>query len=118
MTAGNRGIDHSFGCCGKIYKLTLANGRWSVSVLCTFKGGSADGSMPLSIVLDKLQNIYGTTYAGGGTGCQGPGCGTVFKLTHSPGGWTEPVLYRFSGGKDGAQPAYDGGLVIDASHNV
>jgi uncharacterized repeat protein (TIGR03803 family) len=26
-------------------------------------------------------NLYGTTAAGGGTGCGGAGCGTVFKLT-------------------------------------
>ena len=65
-------------------------------------------------------SLYGTTYWGGGYPCPaGNGCGTVFKLTPpartSPAameGWTETVLYRFTGGSDGAYP-YFGDLLFD-----
>ena len=43
--------------------------------------------------------------AGGGKGCYP--CGAVYKLTPSSGGWTETVLYTFTGyefGADGAGP--------------
>ena len=49
--------------------------------------------------------LYGTTYAGGGTGCGGNGCGTVFEVGVSGG---EQVLYRFQGGRDGAGPTSPG----------
>jgi len=61
---------------------------------------------------------YGTTSAGGGGTCSG-GCGTVFQLTPpaTPGGaWTETVLYRFTGGNDGATPW--AGLVFDRAGNL
>jgi len=50
---------------------------------------------------------------GGGSGCQGYGCGTVFKMT--PDG-TETVLYRFTGGVDGGYPLAP--LVFDGQGNL
>jgi uncharacterized repeat protein (TIGR03803 family) len=41
---------------------------------------------------------------GSGGTCSGDGCGVVFKLTHAKGGWTESVLYNFTGGNDGSGP--------------
>jgi len=47
---------------------------------CSFSGGS-DGTTPLAgVISDAEGNLYGTTDAGGGTGCQGYGCGTVFEI--------------------------------------
>ena len=81
-------------------------------VLYTFKGGS-DGSGPVAgLIMDAAGNLYGTTAAGGGTGCGGAGCGTVFKF--APAG-TETVLYSFAGGTDGAYP--EAGLIMDGSGN-
>jgi uncharacterized repeat protein (TIGR03803 family) len=54
-------------------------------------------------VLDALGNIYGTTNFGGSTNCTA-GCGVVFELTPASGGWSETVLYSFTGGADGRQP--------------
>jgi uncharacterized repeat protein (TIGR03803 family) len=54
--------------------------------------------------------LYGTTVEGGGGGCFGSGCGTLFSLDPSTG--AETVLYSFCGHKnctDGAQPY--GGLI-------
>jgi uncharacterized repeat protein (TIGR03803 family) len=76
-------------------------------VLYRFTGGS-DGSVPYAgLIADNSGALYGTTQQGG-SGCpQDKGCGTVFKLTPSAKGqtaWTETVLYRFTGGSDGASP--------------
>jgi uncharacterized repeat protein (TIGR03803 family) len=44
------------------------------------------------------------------------GCGVIYQLTPSAGGWTETVLYRFQKGSDGVFPS--GGLIIDQSGNL
>jgi len=70
------------------------------------------------LAFDSAGNLYGTTNIGGtGTGCGQNGCGTVFALSPtSSGGWTETVLYNFTGGSDGANPLT--GVVIDAAGNL
>ena len=97
--------------CGTVFKLTPSGNE---TVLYSFAGGN-DGDGPWStLVRDGQGNFYGTTFFGGGSGCTGDGgCGTVFKV--SPGG-TETVLYRFTGGTDGARPY--GGVVLDAAGNI
>lgn len=79
--------------CGTVFK--LAPDR-TETVLYAFKGGN-DGQFPEgSLIMDQTGNMYGTTFAGGGTGCKniGGGCGTIFKL--APSG-KETVLYLFKG---------------------
>ncbi len=52
-------------------------------------------------------------YEGFGSPNPASGCGTMFRLSPPAAGktaWTETVLYRFTGGSDGAYPI--GGLVI------
>jgi len=90
---------------------------WSYTNLYSFTGGS-DGGQPYlgDLVFDSAGNIYGTTSAGGGQGCFGFGCGVVFKLSHSGGGWTETVLYTFSGNDDGANPF--NGVTFDRAGNL
>jgi uncharacterized repeat protein (TIGR03803 family) len=98
--------------CGTVFKLSPASGSWTETVLYTFTGG-ADGREPYArLLFDTAGNLYGTTLLGGNIGsvCSS-GCGTVFKLTSTSGGWTESVPYAFAGGTDGASP-YDG-LVAD-----
>jgi uncharacterized repeat protein (TIGR03803 family) len=51
-----------------------------------------------------------------GNECQDYGCGTVFELSQSGGGWTETVLHRFQGGTDGYYPL--GGLAVDRAGNL
>jgi uncharacterized repeat protein (TIGR03803 family) len=69
-------------------------------VLYNFSGGP-DGAYPIGgLADDDLGNLYGTTYAGGRTSCDG-GCGVIFKLT--PNG-NFNVLHAFKGGRDGARP--------------
>src|SRR5271166_1949839 len=102
--------------CGTVYKLTPSNGGWTESVLYSFQGGS-DGAFPYAgVIFDQAGNLYGTTAYGGGSGCAGNGCGTVFQLTSSGSGWVENTLYSFQGGNDGASPF--GGLIFDQSGNL
>jgi len=119
-SAGSGSGCGGFGC-GVVWKLAPnPKGMWTVSILHTFAG--ADGAHPLAgLIFDATGNLYGTTGAGGlnesGCGIFGLGCGVVFKLAPKPDGtWTESVLYRFTGGVDGAAPA--AGLVSDAAGNL
>lgn len=102
---------------GSVYRLSLAGGTWTGSVLYSFQGGS-DGSGPISnLAFDAAGNLYGTTSEGGAPQC---GCGVIFKMTPSSGGlWTESVAYRFQGPPDAAFPysglIYSGGVFFGAT---
>jgi len=90
---------------GTVFKLTKAGKE---IVLYSFKGAT-DGAYPTAdLVRDGAGNLYGTTSGGYSTNN-----GTVFKL--DPKG-KETVLYRFTGGADGAYPW--AGLVRDAKGNL
>ena len=97
---------------GTVFKLDPSG---NVKVLHSFNG--SDGAVPYaSLLMDAAGNLYGTTYAGGSssnTCAYGIGCGTVFKLDSSG---NETVLYRFTGGSDGAEPF--AGLHMDAAGNL
>jgi uncharacterized repeat protein (TIGR03803 family) len=87
---------------------------YSESVLYSFTGTGGDGAFPFAgLMRDAVGNLYGTTVKGGGTGCLGSGCGTVFKLDTTG---KETVLYSFTGSSDGASP--DAGLIRDAAGNL
>lgn len=110
--------------CGTVFKLqppvsfcVNATCFWSWTRLFAFDGGSGGaepyGGVP---IFDRDGNLYGTTYAGGGGNCTG-GCGLVYKLSPSPGGWTQTVLYRFSGSNgDGSYPW--AGVIFDSAGNL
>jgi len=111
----------SGGCqfgCGVVFELIPSvNGDWKEKVLHRFTAGS-DGSLPFSsLIFDKAGNLYGTTTAGGNSGCNGSGCGVAFRLApNSDGSWKETILHRFTGGKDGAVPY--AGLILDKTGNL
>ncbi len=85
---------------------------WTSTTLYSFGFGN-DGINPDfgNLVFDSAGNIYGTTYSGGEYVL-----GTVFKLTRSGYGWTESLLYSFTGGDDGANP-YNG-VAFDSAGNL
>jgi uncharacterized repeat protein (TIGR03803 family) len=102
--------------CGVVFELTPSNGGWSERVLHHFSG-AGDGASPRSgVIFDQIGNLYGTTAAGGGTGCSGQGCGTIFLLTRTGSGWTGNILYKFQGGNDGANAV--GGILFDQAGNL
>jgi uncharacterized repeat protein (TIGR03803 family) len=81
---------------GIVYSVTTSGKE---KVLYRFTGGSdAQGSEATMIAAKGT--LYGTSVYGGGSGCGGAGCGTVFSV--SPAG-KESVLYSFAGGSDGAR---------------
>lgn len=107
---------------GTVFELSPdGSGDWKETTLHVFSG-TTDGAGPFSpLVFDQSGNIYGTTSAGGDwNNCEISGyygCGVIFRLTKTMSGdWDEQVLYIFTGGNDGADPA--GKLVLDASGNI
>jgi uncharacterized repeat protein (TIGR03803 family) len=72
-TGGGTGCDGDG--CGTVFSI---DAKGTEKIIYAFQGG-ADGSNPNGL-LNVDGTLYGTTYAGGGTGCGGSGCGTVFKL--------------------------------------
>ena len=116
------------GSAGTVFKVQPPPSRchtvtcfWSETVLHSFLGGANDGSGPTStnLVFDQAGNLYGTTeYGGSGSGgeCFG-GCGTVFELSPSSGGWTFSVIHSFQyNGIDGTMPQY--GVILDPAGNL
>jgi len=96
-TAEGGGSTACFNGCGTVFSLTP---QGTETVLHAFAGGS-DGAASFASLIDAGGTLYGTTSAGGGTGCGGAGCGTVFSIGQDG---TETVLHAFAGGQDGSNP--------------
>ena len=112
---------------GTVFELRHLNSGWVFTPLYAFTGGN-DGAGPFSrVIFGPEGSLYGTTTAGGGGSCSSvyyyPGCGTVFRLRRPATAcktalcsWTETVLYRFTGGTDGAYPYGD--VIFDRAGNI
>ena len=102
---------------GTLYELTPSHSGWTANILYSFDNVS--GAYPGGpLVSDQAGNLYGTAgYGGNKSGvCQTTGCGTIFELQRVSGGWNLVVLYKFSGGSDGAYP--NPKLFRDSSGNL
>ena len=101
------------GCptgCGTVFRLTPSVSGYTETILWRFHGGS-DGSLPSSaLTVGASGALYGVTYFGGGPGCDGYGCGTVFELTRSGSAYAGRALWHFGQGIDGEYP--DGNVVL------
>jgi uncharacterized repeat protein (TIGR03803 family) len=95
---------------GTVFQLSPSGGGWDFTLLYSFSGDCQWGPAD-SLTMDSAGNLYGTTYRDGASGL-----GSVFKLTHSSGGWTYSDLHDFSGGADGCEP--NGGVVVDSQGNI
>jgi uncharacterized repeat protein (TIGR03803 family) len=110
--------------CGTTFKLqpqvsfcVNATCYWNETRLSEFNGAGG-GATPYGgpPIFDHAGNMYGTTFGGGGGNCSA-GCGLVYELVQSNGGWTENVLYTFAGGTgDGANPW--AGVIFDQAGNL
>jgi len=100
--------------CGVVFKVDKTGKE---TVLHSLAGSPTDGANPFGgLVRDTAGNLYGTTYNGGSVSCSSggiTGCGVVFKLDTAG---NETVLYRFTGGANGANP--QAGLILDAAGNL
>jgi uncharacterized repeat protein (TIGR03803 family) len=110
-----------FGC-GIVYELVKSSNGYTERVLYSFGSSSStsDGASPQAgLIMDAAGNLYGTTTYGGSSNCLVDigvdGCGTIFELVKSSTGYTENVLYAFTG-FDGAYPL--AGLLMDSSGNL
>ena len=115
--------------CGVVFKLSHVGEGWILNPIYTFQGGDDSANPLAAVVIASDGSLYGTAGAGGGSACNGyflygVGCGTMFRLQPQPRAcasvqcpWTETVLYRFSGGSDGATPGF-GNLLFDSAGNL
>ena len=102
--AGDQGI-------GAVFELVKgSNGQWTENILYSFGSYPGDGTRPRAgVVFDSKGNVYGTTTEGGTYGI-----GTAFELMpNGQGGWSESLLYSFTGGADGSAPS--SGLTIGSA---
>jgi uncharacterized repeat protein (TIGR03803 family) len=104
----------------------LGNGGYGVVyevkdiVLYRFSGSDGanpyGGLFPVWALDESPSYLYGTTYGGGLSNF-----GTVFELTRQGSGYTEQVLYNFTGGSDGsypvAGPIFGGGGMYGSTTN-
>lgn len=87
------------------------------TVLHTFTG-MADGYAPIGgVSIDASGNLYGSATFGGDFEpvCAPTGCGIIFRLTQSGGGWLLQPLHSFLGGDDGEYPEAPVVLAEDGS---
>jgi uncharacterized repeat protein (TIGR03803 family) len=91
---------HVYGTSGgSVYELTpVSRGYWPENLVFTFCSGICDHRAVLysGVIFDESGNLYGTTDSG---------YGSVYQLTPGSKGWTENVLYTFTGGSDGGNPS-------------
>lgn len=111
-TTSSGGLGFGFGIAFKLTPPAHGETAWTETVLHLFTGGS-DGNNPFAgLTVGPDGALYGTTSNGGST--NNGGYGTVFKLSppaRGETGWTETVLYNFSGGSDGSVP--QAGVIFD-----
>ena len=112
--------------CGTIFELKKHNSSYTFNSLYSFQGGT-DGEAPQRpLTLGPNGTYYGTTFGGGEGTCNYEGileCGVVFNAGANPTPprtpllkFRENVLYRFSGGSDGANPVST--VVFDKAGNI
>ncbi|HEY3636819.1 MAG TPA: choice-of-anchor tandem repeat GloVer-containing protein [Rhizomicrobium sp.] len=91
---------------GAIFSLNLETGAETVLYSFCSQHNCADGSYPLTSLIDVNGILYGTT-VWGGSSCAGHGCGAVFSL--DPNSGVETVVHAFGSGTDGVYP--EGGMI-------
>jgi uncharacterized repeat protein (TIGR03803 family) len=97
---------------GGVFELTDNAGVWTETVLYSFQEDQ-DGGLPMAgVTFGRDGNLYGTTSLGG----PAFGEGGVYQLTPSENGWSEIVLYTFTGSHDGGMP--EAGVVLDKAGNL
>lgn len=98
-----------------VFELSNLNGVWTATSLYSDETIELQ-SFRSTLARDTAGNLYGTSEFGGNTTNCTYGCGFVYELTPSAGGWTFTELYEFTGGSDGQLPI--GGVVLDSGGNI
>ncbi|HTT83549.1 MAG TPA: choice-of-anchor tandem repeat GloVer-containing protein [Rhizomicrobium sp.] len=96
---------------GTVFSLHSPNGH--ETVLHSF-GGNSDGAGPNGGLIEINGTFYGTTFHGGGSGCDySEGCGTVFSVDPDTG--AEAVVYSFCSQANCADGAYPSGSLLSVN---
>lgn len=96
---------------GAIFELSPVAGGWNETLIYQFTG-ETDGAGPEGdLTFDAAGNLYGITNGGGSAGR-----GVVYKLSPMSGGWSQTVLYSFTGATDGGNPV--DGVILDSAGNL
>ena len=99
---------------GTVFELTPSGGNWTFATLYGFYNPNGDNGAygpDDRLTMDAAGNLYGTTKWDGAYGC-----GNVFKLIPSNGGWTYASLHDFTCGADGGDAGW--GVTLDANGNL
>jgi uncharacterized repeat protein (TIGR03803 family) len=103
---------------GTVFELVNSGGSYAYNMLYSFGGFAGDAETPQAgLTMDPSGNLYGTTLYGGSSSNCTYGCGTVFELTKSSSGYSEKVLYSFTGSGGDGYGLLEG-LAVDASGNL
>lgn len=100
---------------GSVFEMSPSAGGRTFKVLYDFLGGNSGN--PLSgVVFDHQGNLWGYQNYGGTNDCGGVGnqCGSIYKLSPSPSGWTESNEFAFSAHIGGGP---SGNMLADQSGN-
>jgi len=104
-TALGGGSANCVGGCGTVFELSPdGNGSWAETILYSFQGGNDGneaGAGTSGVIVDQSGHLYGTTPAGGGTGCNGSGCGVAFEISREPFAKLSPASLAFGNGTVG-----------------
>jgi uncharacterized repeat protein (TIGR03803 family) len=79
-----------YGCSGTVFSLDLSTATETVLYSFCSQAKCTDGASPVASLIEVNGILYGTTYLGGGTGCDNYGCGTAFSLDPGTGAETVP----------------------------
>jgi uncharacterized repeat protein (TIGR03803 family) len=94
---------------GTVFELSPSpSGTWTEKVIHSFPPptGSSDGYRPpVGLIVDQAGNLYGAAFGGVYSDNCKTFCGTIFEVSPSGNGWTETLIYSFTGSSDGAFPS-------------
>ena len=83
---------------------------WMETVLHAFTGGDDGAGADRGVVADAAGNLNGSAEGGSA------GFGIVYRMTPSSTGWSQNVLYTFSGGDDGRFP--ESRVMVDSAGTI
>ena len=102
LQGGNSGCAQNLGC-GTAFSVDLSSDAENALYAFCSQQNCTDGANPDASLSEIKGVLYGTTNAGGDTGCvENLGCGTAFSIDPQTG--TEKVLHTFGEDTDGQKP--------------
>ncbi len=113
------GTTYGYPEAGTVYKLSHKGSGWILDTLYVFNHPNDPTEVMSGVVFGPDGTLYGTGSTGGANGM-----GAIYNL-RPPANfcptiscpWTLTNIYSFTGGSDGARPAY-GNLVFDSAGNI